>query len=73
MAFDILPGGHIAKECRDIDQEIVKELDELLGMYLQIIDIPLISFNLDGVHSPPDAARQAEPFIPAQIDAARAL
>ncbi len=67
-----LPRPRVAEEGRHVDQDRVEEVRELVGVDLQVVDVVGVALHADHVHPLGDAAHQARPLVPREVEAAGA-
>src|SRR5262249_3566183 len=73
LLAEVLPGGQIAEEARDVDQDRVEEERELLGVDLEIVDVVVEGGDVDHLHALENPSHQTRALVGREVEPARAL
>src|SRR5262249_28569108 len=69
----MLPGGPVTEELRDVDQDHVEEERELLGVHLEVVAVVRVAGDVDDLHPPLEAAAEGRALVPAEVEPAAPL
>jgi hypothetical protein len=69
----VLPGGRVAEELRDVDEDGVEELLVLVRVDLQEVLVVAEAVDLHLLHPAPDPPLQARPLVAGEVEPAGAL
>src|SRR5262249_12512599 len=73
LLAEVLPGGEIAVEARDVDQDRVEQESELFRVDLEIVDVVGEARDVDRLHPLENPAHQARALVGREVEPARAL
>jgi hypothetical protein len=66
---EVIPGRRIAEERRDVDEDRVEELDELVGVVFEALPVSRVVGHADRLHATLEAPRQARALVAREIEA----
>jgi hypothetical protein len=66
---EVIPGGRIAEERRDVDEDRVEELRELVRVLFEAVAIGRVVGRADSLHATLETPRQARALVAREVEA----